>query len=168
MFTQASEWGNPCSELHTHHSPRSVACKKLYCSLFQLIQRPFCVFCCFPLLQSCTQPIFLLLLLLLLCPASFFGLFAGCNRAWIPAFQHKERLSPNQPADNTGTHCGISPGQGQGAPLSRSRDPRLLAAEWATGWGTPWLSIQPVSAVTHMPLVLLYSHTEGKKKKGKK
>lgn len=40
-----------------------------------------------------TQPIFLFLALLLLCPASFFGLFAGCSRAQTPTSQHRNSLS---------------------------------------------------------------------------
>lgn len=160
MFTQASEQGNPCSEPHTHHSPCSVGCKKLYCSLFQLPQRPFCVFCCFPLLQSCTQPIFLLIFLLLWCPASQFGLFAGCSRAQIPASHRKTRLQ------STGTHCRSSPGQGQ---CSSEQTLTSLPAEQSEPQAGELHSsaFSQCHCNSHAP-VLLYSHLEKKTKQNQK
>jgi len=105
-------------------------CIKLYCSLFQLTQRAFCGCAAFfpPSPQSYTQTVFLYLFLLLLCPGAFFGLFVA-EHELLPLSTRTVWVSQT------------SPSQGPRASLSRPRDPWLLAAKRATGWGSPQLSI---------------------------
>lgn len=117
-------------------------------------------FLCFHCFFTPPHPIhspFFFLFLLLLRPASFFGLFEGSSWAWTPTSQHTNRISPKRACRwrNTPSH---QPWPGTRGISKHILSPSASGSEVNGRVGSPWLSIQPTSAVTHTPLVLLYWH----------
>lgn len=152
MITQASEWGNPCSEPHTHHSPCSVVCKKLYCSLFQLPQRPFCAF-----LSS--SPVH----------SPFFSLYSYCCSVLLPSLASLQDVAELRSLPLTGRPACRAQEHAAGAALARDSASDQILRPLAAEQSEPQAGELHSSAFSqchwnsHAP-VLLYSHLEKKKK----